>query len=107
MTDLPIDDDVIAALRIIAEREGQSAEQLANSLLRRFLLSQPSDVMATTPPNSATKDPFLLIAQAALKLGLSSEEGDIAERSRDILAQSYADHLMEHRDYQEDDKPGE
>jgi plasmid stability protein len=93
MTDLPIDDDVIEALRIIAEREGQSTEELANALLRRYVMTEHS-----TSRGAAAKDPFLLIAQAADNLGLSSHEGDIAERSREILTEEYASYLIQRRD---------
>ena len=60
-TTLDIDDDVLAATKELARREGRSAGQMVSSLLRRTLTGA-ADVSAAARPRSAARvagfDPF-------------------------------------------------
>lgn len=90
MADLPIDDSLLTEMKKIAEREGRTTTEIAEIAIRDFIaFYQQQD----EPQTSETRDPFMLIAQAADELGIGSKEGDIAQRSREILNKEFPAYL--------------
>ncbi len=89
MTDLPISDELFEQLREIAETEGRSTDEITEALIRDYVTSHK----AAETMRAATRDPFLLIAQAADELGASSGNGSVADLSREILTLEFAEYL--------------
>lgn len=89
MTDLPISDELFEQLREIAQIEGRSTDEITEALIRDYVASH----QAAETVSATTRDPFLLIAQAADELGARSESGSIADLSREILTLEFAEYL--------------
>jgi len=91
MTDFSIPDHLAEMLEHIAQSENRPVEEIVEEALQQYASEH-------LPPSSAnqpqTRNLLLLIAQAADELGEGSKEGDIAERSREILNNEIPEYLM-------------
>lgn len=92
MTHIEISEQVLERLREVAEQQNLAVEEIAETILNEW-------AQAYIEPEA---DPLLMIAEAADKLGLRSEEGNIASRSREILNTDYPDDLMRRINEQSD-----
>jgi hypothetical protein len=90
---IQISDDLLERLKDIAQNEQKSVEELAASLIEQQI----------APEYDESRDPLLMIARAAEEAGLSSGQGDIAERSREILNTEFPDSLMRRLREQDND----
>lgn len=81
---LQISNDLLAQLQERAAREKKPVEELAITLIWQQIQRE----------YDASRDPLLVIARAAEETGLSSEHGDISERSRELLQTDFPDYLM-------------
>src|SRR5579871_753225 len=101
MTDFTIPDDLAEQLENIAQRENRPLDEVVEAALRSY-----AEEHVSTEAPSEKDDLFLLIAQAADELGEGSKEGDIAERSREILDTEFPEYLMRRMrgDYSEVEK---
>jgi metal-responsive CopG/Arc/MetJ family transcriptional regulator len=89
MANVEISQELLEILEDVAKREHRSLSEVVESALKNFAQEHSAQ-----PPNDTTKGyPLLMIAEAANQLGIGSGEGDISERSRDILKANFADDL--------------
>lgn len=86
MTDFTIPDQLAEKLEDIARRENRPLDKVVEEALQQYASEH-------LPPQQ-TRNLLLLIAQAADELGEGSNEGDIAERSREILNNEFPEYLM-------------
>ena|SRR4051794_2113257 len=87
MTDFTIPDELAEQLENIAQRENRPLDDVVEEALRHYADEHQ-------PEQPKTRNLLLLIAQAADDLGEGSKEGDIAERSREILNNEIPEYLM-------------
>lgn len=97
MANIEISDDLKKDLQRIAQREKRSVEQITASVLEQFRNSHtyPTEmVLEPEEQEDKSKDLFTLVISAAHRLGEGSRQGNIAERSREILATDFSEYLM-------------
>lgn len=74
----------------IARRENRPVDEVVEEALQQYADEHPPAPLE----QPQTRNLLLLIAQAADELGEGSKEGDIAERSREILNNEIPEYLM-------------
>lgn len=84
------DEELVAQLNAIAEREQRSVEEVLGDLLAR-------DSALLNDPKSGT---FGMLVKSALEMELPFKPSDTSERSREILNTEYADYLKRRMDEQ-------
>lgn len=94
MATLRISESLFKRLQVRAEQENRSVDDIAESILERQV----------TYEYRPERDPLLLIASAAEEAGISSEKGNLAERSRELLTNEIPDYLRKRLDGQGDDE---
>lgn len=96
MATIEIPDDLVKTLNKIAEREGRTVEEIAKSALGQFSDAHWIPVAAPEDSETAseTNDLFTLVIRAAHELGEGSRQGNVSERSRELLSTDFADYLM-------------
>jgi hypothetical protein len=92
-----ISSELLRLLNSVAEQENRLVDDVVESVLRRYAIAHQFPVKPPTPDEQPTEDqhPFLVIARAADELGENSNVGNIAERSREILATEIPETLMQ------------
>lgn len=93
MTDFTISDELAEQLKEIAQRENRSIDEIFEDALREYADTHVETSVDDEPLTEAVNG-FLAIAQAADELGERSKEGDISERSREILDNDFPEYLM-------------
>ncbi|MFN8565581.1 MAG: ribbon-helix-helix protein, CopG family [Anaerolineae bacterium] len=91
MTDFTIPDDLAELLNDVARRENRPVDEIVEEALKQYAEEHLPPSASEQPQ---TRNLLLLIAQAADELGEGSKEGDIAERSREILNNDIPEYLM-------------
>lgn len=109
MASVRIPDELIKHLEIIAEREGRSIEEIAESVLWQFRMAHwlPGKEQPPQEQETDTNDLFTLVMRAADELGESSVERNVSERSRELLNTELPDNLMRHTREQKQDNEKE
>jgi len=97
MTSYEIDDEVARTLEEIAQTEDRSVDELVNDVLRHFAKTRAdhAKISESTDERHDPDDVLLRILEGADELGERSSEGNISERSREILSTDFAIVLAE------------
>jgi hypothetical protein len=104
MADLPISDEMMEELRRVAEQEGQSTEEIAEAIVKQYVLSRRFPIRGGAAAEDAdTRDVFMRIARAADALGVRSERTNISELSREILSLEFPEYLKRRQSGQADE----
>lgn len=77
----------LGKLQVVAAGDREAVEEMLSKWIEQLVLENQAE---------KRKNAFLMIAEAAEKLGEGSEENDIAERSREILKSIYREKLGHH-----------
>lgn len=92
MTQFTIPDDLAELLDDIAHRESLPVDELIEKALRDYATAVELDKSIAT--ERSNRNPLLVIAEAANELGAGSKEGDISQRSREVLNTDFSEYLM-------------
>jgi hypothetical protein len=91
VSDYVIPERLAEQLENIARLENRSPDEVLEDALQHYATDHSVEITEGQPK---TRNLLLLIAQAAEELGEGSKEGDIAERSREILNNDFPEYLM-------------
>lgn len=91
MINYTIPDQLAEKFEDITRRENRPVDEIVEEALKQYAEEHLPSPSAEEPQ---TRNLLLLIAQAADELGEGSKEGDIAERSREILNNEIPEYLM-------------
>ncbi len=96
MTTIEIDPHLMHLLQDVAKRENRDLDEVIQTTLHHFAMARAyQGVSAVEPePETKIKDVFRLVAEAADKLGETSDHINFSERSRDLLNTDYPEYLM-------------
>jgi hypothetical protein len=89
MTTIQVEDEIVRRLKRIAEHEQRQVDELVNEVLEQFTQVHAEHAAQSEEIGDTQHDPddvLLRVLEGADKLGHSSLEGNISERSREILA---------------------
>ncbi len=90
MADITITGKTAERLQQLAQRTNRSVEEIVEEALDAYQLGEGKSNAADEPPPGT----FARMAWVARKYPIAVGSPDISERSRDILRDEYADHLL-------------
>lgn len=96
MPSYEIDDEVARSLEEIAQAEDRSVDELVNDVLRHFaqMRADRAQSSESTDEPHDPDDVLLRILAGTNELGERSMEGNVSERSGEILSTDFAEYLM-------------